>query len=347
MPQSDQIPADEMVRPAPPAAPVDLRRDPQLLSAVARLSELSEYRTLAAIAWQWAVIALAIGLWYSLPADLGIVRWLVYALCVVVIASRQHAFLILMHEGAHGRISRYRAWNDFVSDITCAFPLGIATKLYRERHLKHHQFTNTERDPDWTIVKPYRDWQWPKKRGPAFAVFTRDVTGLSSHMLILTLMLWSPARKLFVKRKLTMTTWERVRLFAFYLIVAALLTWCHLWLGFLLFWIVPLLTATTAIARLRSIAEHMAVPSAHELNQTREVVPSLVEKLLLAPLHVNYHLSHHLFPSVPFYRLPELHRTLMAVDAFQQHAHLTVTYLGPRRGTWAELTTVAPLGSAR
>ena len=28
------------------------------------------------------------------------------------------------------------------------------------------------------------------------------------------------------------------------------------------------------------------------------------------PHHVNYHVEHHLFPAVPHYRLPELHREL-------------------------------------
>jgi fatty acid desaturase len=32
--------------------------------------------------------------------------------------------------------------------------------------------------------------------------------------------------------------------------------------------------------------------------------------LLLFPHHVNYHLEHHLYPAVPHYHLPRLHRLL-------------------------------------
>jgi fatty acid desaturase len=38
-------------------------------------------------------------------------------------------------------------------------------------------------------------------------------------------------------------------------------------------------------------------------------------RLLLFPHHVNYHVEHHLFPAVPHYRLPALHRLMQAKGA--------------------------------
>jgi fatty acid desaturase len=43
---------------------------------------------------------------------------------------------------------------------------------------------------------------------------------------------------------------------------------------------------------------------------TRTTLPRWWERLTLAPNHVNYHLEHHLLPTVPPYRLPALHRLL-------------------------------------
>ncbi len=40
----------------------------------------------------------------------------------------------------------------------------------------------------------------------------------------------------------------------------------------------------------------------------------------MAPHHVNFHLEHHLLPTVPHYRLPEMHQLLV------------------ERGAWAEAT---------
>jgi len=249
-----------------------------------------------------------------------------------------------MHESAHSRISKNRAWNDFVGDMFCAFPLGLSTELYRRRHLKHHQYTNTDDDPDWSIIKPYEDWHWPKDQFDAFRLFLSDFIGLAGHKILFTFMLWSPARKLFFKRKLKLVPAERLRLITFCTSVVAVFSVYHLWLGFFMFWIVPFLTALVAITRLRTVAEHMVVESEHELNKTRHVDPSFLEKLLIAPLHVNYHLTHHLYPSIPFYHLPEMHRILMGEEVFRKNAHLTSTYWGLRHGVWAEITR--PQGTA-
>jgi fatty acid desaturase len=42
--------------------------------------------------------------------------------------------------------------------------------------------------------------------------------------------------------------------------------------------------------------------------------------VFVLPRNVGFHLEHHWYPSVPFYRLPELHRLLMAREGFKQHA---------------------------
>jgi len=253
------------------ASPEVLRTDPRMLVEVRRLSEVSEVLGSATVIIQWTLILLAIGLWCSLPAGLGVIRWLLYVVCVTVVATRQHALLIMMHEAAHGRISKNRAWNDFVSDMFCSFPVGLSTDLYRRRHLQHHQHTNTDQDPDWVIIKPYEEWNWPMDQIEAFKIFASDLIGLAAHKMIITALIWSPARKLFYKRKLRLAPAERLRLLTFCTSVVAVFSAYHLWLGFFMFWIVPFLTVLAPITRMRAVAEHMVVESEHELNKTRHV----------------------------------------------------------------------------
>ena len=45
-----------------------------------------------------------------------------------------------------------------------------------------------------------------------------------------------------------------------------------------------------------------------------------LEKFFILPRNIGYHIEHHWYPSVPFYRLPELHRLLMARNGFRAHA---------------------------
>jgi fatty acid desaturase len=83
-------------------------------------------------------------------------------------------------------------------------------------------------------------------------------------------------------------------------------------------WVLPLLTVLQPILRLRAIAEHGGVTdlssalTAARCNRTTGNVVNLLGRALLFPHHVNYHLEHHLYPAVPHYRLPALHRMLQS-----------------------------------
>jgi fatty acid desaturase len=96
----------------------------------------------------------------------------------------------------------------------------------------------------------------------------------------------------------------------------------------ILLWAVPALTLLNLFNRLRATAEHIGAPWTHELNSTRTVVPTWLERLTIAPMNVSYHLEHHLFPSVPGPNLRKLHEMLMEDEAFREHAHITRSYTG-------------------
>jgi fatty acid desaturase len=309
-----------------------------MLAHVRRLSRVSEWRGIAAIGVEWLVIATAIAFWHLLPASLGFIRYVLYLPVIVAIASRQHALLILMHEGAHHRLSRNRAWNNFAADMFCSFPVAFATDLYRQHHFQHHQFTNTAQDPDLIDLKPREDWTWPKDQIDAFLVFGRDFLGLAAHKMAASMMLFSPPRNLFYQKKLHLQVADRLRAITFCASVVAVLWSYDLWLGFFFFWVVPYCTALVPIIRMRMVAEHMAVESEHELNKSRSIEATLFEKWIFAPLNVHYHLTHHLYPSLPFYNLPEMQRILLREEVFLEHAHFSEGYLNPRRGVWAEIT---------
>ncbi len=67
----------------------------------------------------------------------------------------------------------------------------------------------------------------------------------------------------------------------------------------------------TDFMRIRSIAEHAMIDDpADPLRNTRTTLAAWWERLLIAPNRVNFHLEHHLLPTVPHYRLPHLHRLL-------------------------------------
>ena len=85
---------------------------------------------------------------------------------------------------------------------------------------------------------------------------------------------------------------------------------------YLVLWVLPLVTVLQPILRLRAIAEHGAVTdlssplTAARCKRTEGSPVNWIGRALLFPHHVNYHLEHHLYPAVPHYHLPKLHRLL-------------------------------------
>ncbi|HZQ54200.1 MAG TPA: fatty acid desaturase [Bryobacteraceae bacterium] len=94
------------------------------------------------------------------------------------------------------------------------------------------------------------------------------------------------------------------------------------------------------ILRIRSIAEHFALPKTHILNESSVIHPAWWESFLLAPHHVSLHLDHHLLPYIPWYRLPKLHKRLLATDEYQTLAHVNSRFFFGGRSLLADITRI-------
>jgi fatty acid desaturase len=296
-----------------------VRLDP---AEIRRLSRLSPWRSSAHIALEWALVFGAATLcWkYWHPA--------LYVVTVAFIGARQHALMLLAHDAAHWRLFRSRALNDWAGEAFLAWPLVLfSMQAYRQNHLPHHRSLNTEGDPDW-VRKQTPDWEFPMKPGQLARMLVMDALGIGfvRFMILMSRMPKTAARKPAEGRALA------VARLAFLLATAVTLTALHAWKFYLLFFVVPFVTWLQLVFHVRSIAEHFAIPRRPGIHAgTRTVLTSWFDRLFVVSKNGNHHLEHHLFPSVPFYRLPELHRLLMEQPAFRDRAYLTQGYWGVLR----------------
>lgn len=284
-------------------------------------------RAVAAIVRQWVVIAAAIAgaVWWG--------HWYVYPLAIVVIATRQHALAVLMHDGAHRSLLSNRTANDLISDLLLAFPLFVSTTLYRKHHLDHHRYLNTDRDPDLdTAALARTSGEWTR-------MFAGDITGINLLKTIDTLDQFSLLPVLRGNRRVIDAMGKgRRNLFLGYLAaLAAVLTVTGGWLLYLLLWIVPSLTALSMILRLRAVAEHVGCDPDGGVGGTRTVLAGPLERLLFSPCRINYHMAHHLYPSVPFYNLALLHRALMTDPQVSERARISYSYLFGERSVLRDI----------
>lgn len=301
-----------------------VRLDPDALTP---LKKLAPARFCAALARDYLIIAACLVAGHlTLGGPLW--AWAAWPVLWLVIASRQHALLILMHDTAHTLAFRRSPVNDAVGELLCAGPLLISMFTYRRDHLAHHKWTNEDQDPDWRFKladageRPY--WLFPRK-DKSLLYWPK----LWAHAIVFQFRILGGNLK-GAKNKSGLAPFAKrlvqIRL-ASYVALAVLLTVFGLWPDYLLFWILPAFGVLPFLLRLRSIAEHFALSYDSELTETRTVVfRSPAEEFLLAPHNVAYHLDHHLFSAVPFYRLPQLHALLREDGAYKTRAHVNDGY---------------------
>jgi fatty acid desaturase len=284
-----------------------------LIDALRPLYRLSDVRAAFALIWCWAWIVLAV------LAARYFEHWIAYALAFIVIAGRQVGLFFLVHEAAHYRMFSERVWSDRVVNVCAGFAVGVHVDSYRRHHMQHHRHLNTPEDPDWQLHQN-EFWAWPRDVRGATIAFTKSLFGLHARkwLGVFALSPWS--------RFAAMTRFERNAFVCFAAGFTALLALTHSVGLFLGLWILPMFTLTFVLHHLRTIAEHIAVEGTHELNETRTVVSSPLERFLVAPLGVNFHLEHHLFPGIPAYHLSAAHHLLMQNETFRAQAHLTRSY---------------------
>lgn len=287
-------------------------------ATIRELSQLNPAMSVGHLVLEWTLIVLiAVVAWRYLNA-------VTYAVAVVLIGARQHSLIVLMHEGAHYRLLPNRAWNDRVAELFTAFPFFLFTmRDYRRNHFPHHRYLNTERDPDW-VRKKGRIWTFPQSRVALAGLLVRDLVGFGfAQFLLATLKL--PRRR---SDELAFS----VARCAFNVLIPVMFASSGLAVPFLLFWVVPMVTWMQVAFHIRSIAEHLGIQRAPgPFSHTRTVLATRLDRLLLGCKNVNFHLEHHLYPGVPFYRLPKLHALLMAQPAYREQAPITQGYLGVLR----------------
>jgi fatty acid desaturase len=269
-----------------------------------------------AIAWTWLVIAGAFALAAVWPNPLT------FAVAVVILGGRQLALAVAMHEAAHGTLFRSRALNELADWLT-ARPVWADTARYRKHHLAHHAHTGTDRDPDLDLapVEPMSQRSFARKvardlLGPTGIKRVIGLAMIDAELLVYNVGggIARAKRRGFAHhaRALVRNAWKGWLANAVLLgaLAAAGCAWLYL------AWLVAYVTTFSLFIRIRSLAEHACMERGDDaMRNTRTTRAGILARVTVAPLHVNYHLEHHLLPTVPWYRLPALGRMLAARDA--------------------------------
>jgi fatty acid desaturase len=260
---------------------------------------------LGAIGLTGAGIAVQVPLWWALLPIHGVLIVFLFT---------------LQHECTH----RTPFAQDRLSDIL-GHAIGVLLLnpflWFRAFHLAHHRWTNRPGDPELEgrPIDSRARWLWHVSGLPWWAsqagTLLRLVRGRERPVWL------GGAARARAER-------EARILLALYLLAGLSLLWSPLLLWL---WIVPVLLGQPVL-RLYLLAEHGDCPRvADMLENTRTTFTNRIVRALA--WNMPYHAEHHLFPQVPFDRLPELHRLVrdrLKVTA-PGYAAFTRQYLARRR----------------
>jgi len=241
---------------------------------------------------------------------------LAFLASTLVIASRQHALFVLAHDAAHYTLFPQFWLNDLVGRF-CGATTGVSMRTYRVVHRLHHNNLYTDYDPDLPLHGGY-----PRGKWYLIKKLLKDLSGLTAYKTY-AYFFGTPAvndQTNVAPRPLDDTSprlKERARedrLLVLATQVGLATTAVTFGFGFEYFalWVLPLVTTLQPMLRLRAIAEHGAASGdlRSPLTAARTNVGSKWMMWFMFPHHVNYHIEHHIYPSVPHYNLPIVHQEM-------------------------------------
>ncbi len=311
-----------------------------------RVRELSTLRPAVAVidvVLCWAII---VGAW-ALAAWSG--AWWMHLIAAVIVGTRYYGLFIIGHDGLHRRVLPSRAANDLFTDVAILGPIGAITRLNNKNHLSHHQNLGTDEDPD-----RFKHACFNKTERVELLAFLTGLTSVFKAVYHVFILRGRPAKGALPPALATSassasaplptaprdgyTLRDLVILGGWQVLLIGGLTATFGWWGYPVMWLMPVYVFTYLADLFRSFVEHSHPEADDKADEHRLITfeSNVIERWFIAPMHMNYHVAHHLWVGIPYYNLPradaEMNRHPLAAQLERRGS-----YLGYLVGYWLAL----------
>jgi fatty acid desaturase len=252
-------------------------------------------RTDAPALWRLALhlgSVLACGMWIAAGWPLW---WAIVPMQGVLIA-----FLFTVeHEATHKTLLTSDRANDAIGHLVGVLIL-LPFSWFRSFHLAHHRFTN-DPDKDPELIGGERpgtraDWAWHVSGLPYWTAEARVLWRLATGGPVEDFVPPNAAPKVRAEARWMLAGYAVV---ALSLLATPLLFWV---------WLLPVLIGQMAL-RIFLLSEHVDCPRVPNMfENTRTTFTTALFRLIT--WNASYHVEHHVYPQVPFHKLPDLHRLM-------------------------------------
>lgn len=239
---------------------------------------------------------------------LSTISWWCYPLTLLIIGSRQRALATLLHDASHNCLAKNKKLNYILGTFFSGYLIGQEFFNYKISHVKgHHAYLgDKEKDPDYQyhLIVGLYNIQNNKQFFRKYIikpVFLLNIVSYLFYVFKYRMFQYKIAPK------------QYIIMVCYWVIILFLLYYFSLLKFFFLFWVVPYITTFFIIGWFIEMAEHY--PLVHENNEslymTRNRFSHWIESFFLSIHSENYHLTHHIMPSIPFWNISKAHKIMM------------------------------------
>lgn len=244
-------------------------------------------------------------------------------LVVLVMSNRQRALGNILHDAGHRNIWRDKGLNDFVAHALVAPLLFASLSRYRETHFQHHlELGRRQGDPDLIPGQDDLPSFWMVSYTRCLLSWTNWLGSLGSHLF---------TQEVSLRSKAFITGW-----WACFGGVLALVGGGDFALAFVSLWLISRATLFHCITTFREMCDHFGLLPGGVFGFTRDMVCRGPWRWIIHPRNNGYHLTHHLLPAVPYYRLPEAHTLLCQLPMFEDRSHICRAYFSTANAVTTE-----------
>jgi len=207
-----------------------------------------------------------------------------------------------LHECIHKSAFKNKRLNEFVGYFI-GFVLLRSFLNARYRHVAHHTFTqHPEKDPDKVdFPSSYLEYL---KHVTSLSLWIRIIENLFRHAFG---RINNSEKNYIPESEIKSLIFESRMMLIGYILMASLSIYFSTTF-FLIYWLIPRIIGEPFLRLVRMVEHTGKDETANMINNTRTSFPSAFLKFLY--WNMPYHIEHHLYANVPFYRLPKFHKLI-------------------------------------
>lgn len=272
---------------------------------------LRSLRTPPPVSWPAVIIMIAANLLIAGISTLCVLGHLPLWAGTVVNSIAIYLLFTPAHESMHRSASSNPKLNELImaASTFIAIPFGSG-RFMRVMHMRHHRFTNEENDPDHFLSSHFKLmplWGfWPFLYLFQFARDPKKFSGIDAR-----------------------GTWREVivglgTVTVLFFIAPEQMLWL---------WLIPIYVGFFLMCLVFMVLPHYPAIVRESENPYRATLLRQGAEWLLTPvlMYQNYHLVHHLYPTVPFYRYGKAWKARLAYHQSHNPAVVAPFGIGPRQ----------------